>query len=99
MKSLFKVMLVSLIAVSAFAISVDGLNQTQNQIMIKGMNQSASQAALVTEPGMTRDLRNGNFALACQTEDYTYLAGMLNYIYFPVISVPAGTSVRLISRG
>jgi len=93
MKSLFKVLLVTTIAVSAFASSVDGLNHTQNQIMIKGMNQSASQAALVTEPSMTRDLRNGNFALACQTEDYTYLAGMLNYIYSPVISVPAGTSV------
>ncbi len=93
MKSLFKVFLVTLVTVSAFAVSVEGLNQTQNQIMIRGVNHSATTMAEVVNPGSLRDLRNGNFALACQTEDFTYLAGMLNYVYSPVISVPTGNSV------
>jgi len=93
MKSSFKVLVLTLIAISAFAVSVPGLQQTQKQVMIKGLNQSASYESQVAEPGMLRDLRNGNFALACQTEDFTYLAGMLNYVYSPVITVPAGNSV------
>ncbi|MCF7922764.1 MAG: immune inhibitor A, partial [Candidatus Marinimicrobia bacterium] len=93
MKSSFKVLVLTFIAISAFAHSVEELQQTRNQIIIQSANQTLNTETRVAEPGMIRDLRNGNFALACQTEDFTYLPGMLNYIYSPVIPVPAGNSV------
>jgi len=37
--------------------------------------------------------RTGNYALACQNEDESYNINMENYIYSPVISLPAGNTV------
>ena len=93
MKSLIKVLMITLVAWSAFAGSIEGRNHTNNQLMIKGTHQLANNAALDHEAGALRDLRNGDFALACQNEEFTYLPDMLNYIYSPVIAVPAGNSV------
>ncbi len=40
-----------------------------------------------------RTALTGNYALACQTSEGTYLKNMNNYIYSPVISLPAGNTV------
>ena len=93
MKWVIRVLLVALVAWSAFGYSVEGLRSEKNQIMVKGVSASTDAEAQIDEPGAMRDLRNGNFSLACQTEDGTYLANMLNYMYSPVITLPAGTSV------
>ncbi len=93
MKMVIRVLLVALVAWSAFGGAVQGLQQTTNQIMVRGLNTTANNEALITDPGSLRDLRNGSYSLACQTEDGTYLENMLNYIYSPVISVPTGNTV------
>ena len=91
MKWMSRVLLIALIAWSAMAAGVEGISSSNNQIMVSGMSHSAAQMSL--DAPATRDLRNGNFALACQDENGEYIANMLNYIYSPVISVPAGNSV------
>jgi hypothetical protein len=93
MKSLFKVLMITLIAWSAFAGSIQGLNHTSNQVMIKGTHQVSNSENQQHEAGILRDLRNGDYALACQNEDMTLIPNMYNYIYSPVISLPAGNSV------
>jgi len=93
MKSLTKVLLITMVAWAAFAGSIEGLNHTSNQLMIKGTHQVASSAAQDHEAGALRDLRNGDFALACQDENLTLITNMLNYMYSPVITLPAGTTV------
>ncbi len=93
MKSLFKVLMITLVAWSAFAGSIEELKHTNKQLMIKGTHQAANSAIQEHETGVLRDLRNGDYALACQDENMTLLSNMLNYIYSPVITLPAGTRV------
>jgi len=92
MKSLLKVLLVSLVAWSAFAGSVEGLKQTEPQLMLRGAQQVSPQS--VTHTSGMRDLRNGDYALACQDENFGLIASMLNYVYSPEIVVPNGSVVQ-----
>lgn len=94
MKWMMQVLLIAMIAWSASAKSVDGLNHTTDQIMVKSVNSSASIEGAVNVPGAMRDLRNGNFSLACQDDEGTYLPEMSNYVYSPVITLPAGNMVE-----
>ena len=93
MKSLLKVLMITLVAWSAFAGSIQGLKHIDKQMMIKGTHQVASSEDQEHEAGPLRDLRNGDYALACQNEEMTLIPNMLNYIYSPVISLPAGNTV------
>ncbi|NQV30938.1 MAG: T9SS type A sorting domain-containing protein [Candidatus Marinimicrobia bacterium] len=93
MKLFIRVLLVALVAWSAFANTVEGLQHSTDQIMIRSINNAPSADVSIEGPTGMRDLRNGNYSLVCQTEDFTYLTNMLNYVYSPVISVPAGNSV------
>ena len=93
MKSLLKVLMITLVAWSAFAGSIEGLNHTNKQLMIKGTHQDAYSENQEREAGMLRDLRNGDYALACQNEELTLISNMLNYMYSPVITLPAGSTV------
>jgi len=94
MKSLIKVLLIMLVAWSAFAGSVEGLNHTNNQLMVKGDHHFTTGEAQQNNAGSLRDFRNGDYALACQNEDLELIPNMLNYIYSPVITLPAGTTVN-----
>ena len=93
MKWVSSVLLTALLAWSAFANTQVDRQVSLNQITAKTMEQSFSSTSTPAGSGATRDLRNGNFALACQTEDGTYLTNMLNYIYSPVLTLPAGSNV------
>lgn len=93
MKLLTKTLLITLIAWSAFAGSMEGINHTDKRAMLRGDHLNTPADAQVHEDGIVRDLRNGDYALACQNEEMTLIPGMLNYIYSPVISAPAGANV------
>ena len=93
MKFLIRVLLVAMLAWSAFANTAESVKHSADQIMIRSIHNASSADIAIDGPVATRDLRNGNFSLACQTEDFTYLTNMLNYVYSPVISVPNGSSV------
>lgn len=92
MKSLTKVLLITLFAWSAFAGTIEGINHNDPLMLIKGTHQTAVDAQ--TNTGSMRDLRNGDYALACQDENMGLIPNMLNYMYSPVIPVPAGTVVQ-----
>ena len=47
-----------------------------------------------TIPADVRDIRNGNYALACTQENGGYLPNMLNYLTGPEIQIPAGSVVQ-----
>jgi len=93
MKWFTRLLLGALFIGSAFASSPDNRGLSSDQFTITQMNSVINNDEAVVDPGVSRDLRNGNFALICQDDEGTYLPDMENYIYSPVISVATGSVV------
>ncbi len=94
MKIMLKVLLITLVAWSAFAdtavVRHDRAIKTQAAVLAA---PNGDQSVALESSG-SRDLRNGNYFIACQTEDGTYLPDLNNYIYSPIISIPEGSEVQ-----
>ena len=93
MTSITKVLSLMLITISANAISLGVMDGKQTVDMHSNVNQNPTAETANDELREAMGLRNGNYALACQNDQLTYVAGMLNYIYSPVIAVPVGNNV------
>lgn len=95
MKQLRMTVLLLFVVSLAWANSPKASSMENGQLVLTEarMIGSAGATHTTTSPSDTRDVRNGNYALACQ-QDGTYLPNMLNYITSPPVALPAGSVVQ-----
>ncbi len=93
MRTFTTLILAFMFVAAAWANTPIFIDHNGQEVYLKTASWSGEQSSSQGGSGTIRDLRNGNYAIACQTENGTYLQNMLNYVYSPEIAIPAGNSV------
>ena len=93
MKTLLKLTLALALVVTAWANSHEALNRNGATIILKTADWPGTISTPEASTSASRDIQNGNYAIACQNAEGSYDINMENYIYSPVVSLPAGNTV------
>jgi len=63
------------------------------RVLLKEWNPNSATSIWQAGTREINDLRNGNYALVCQTSEGSYAPNMEDYVYSPPIDLPAGSVV------